>query len=74
MARKWIVTTIHEPFPVNFGHVSFPSEASRTTALGPFYSAPVRSYMAPEHRDHAEWAARGLRARGWTVTLTEELL
>ena len=73
MLIKWIVTTIHEPFPVNFAHVNFPSEANRATAKGPFYSAPVKSYLpyTTKNLAYAEWSANGLRERGWTVTVTE---
>ncbi len=72
MRIKLIVLTIHDTFPVNFDQVAFPSPARRETAKGPFYSAPCRSYLAPEQRAYAEWSAAGLRERGWTVTLEEQ--
>ena len=64
-----ITLTIVEPFPVFFGHVSFPSERRRDTAKGPFYDAGLKRYH--ESREFAEWCAAGLREAGWTVSIAE---
>jgi hypothetical protein len=70
--QLWLVVTIQEPFPVNFGHTYFPSESDRVTAKGPFYASPVRRYLTPDQRKYAEWSAAELRKHGWTVTVKEE--
>ena len=71
--RKYLVTTIVEPFPLFYSHVNWPSERRRETAVGPFYAANMKTYESPEHHAFVEWRAAGLREAGWTVLVTEEL-
>ena len=75
MKTKYIVTTVHEAFPVFFSHASYPEEHHRGTAKGPFYAPGSKRYCLATEKNlkHAEFAASILRERGWTVSVTEEV-
>ena len=67
---KWIRTTIAEPFPVFYGHVSQKSHRCGE-AEGPFYSEGSR-YCTLYSAKTLKWkqqSAEGLRKNGYTVTV-----
>jgi len=70
-AREWVKTTIAEPFPVFYSHVSYPSERRPETARGPFYAAGSVTWEVASATalSHANWRAAYLRKEGWTVTV-----
>ena len=68
--RKWVRTTILEPFPVFFGHVNQKCKRANDPATeGPFYAAGSEWFDLPENLSFREWCAEGLRKEGYTVTV-----
>ncbi len=72
--RKYLTSTIVEPFPLFYAHVSYPEERNRATAKGPFYAAGSKTYHLdqPGTRAWLEWCVAGLREGGWTMIIGEE--
>jgi hypothetical protein len=67
---KWIRTTIAEPFPVFYSHVS--QKARRCgEAEGPFYAAGAEFFHLHDEQNLAwrQGAATNLRADGYTVSV-----
>lgn len=70
--RKWIRTTIEEPFPVMYSHVSQECRrANDPKTKGPFYNAGSEWYtfFGDKEMAHAQTAAEHLRMDGYTVTV-----
>ncbi len=67
---EWIKTTIAEPFPVFYSHVS-QKEVRAGKAEGPHYTAGSELFhlYCPKQWEHAQRSAEGLRKDGYTVTV-----
>lgn len=68
--RKWVRTTISEPFPVFYSHVNQTCRrANDPMTEGPFYAPGSTWFDFPEHLAHREMCAEALRRDGYTVAV-----
>lgn len=69
-SRKWVRTTIVEPFPVFYSHTNQKCRRANDPATeGPFYAPGSEWFDFPEHLAFRQAAAGHLRANGYTVNV-----
>jgi hypothetical protein len=70
MKRKWVRTTIAEPFPVFYSHTSQSCRiANDPRTEGPYYAAGAEFFDLEHNLEYRQRCAAALRLDGYSVTV-----